>query len=308
MRAILIALMIVCSATQAQAYVHKAKPFAPSLSRPKQQHLIKNKIKATPKKKTAQRLKPPKPKKVTPKSVQHKTAPKIALQEPAMTIVIDPGHGGTDPGAQGSNGLLEKHVTLAVSLKLAKELKHRYPHWKIVLTRSHDHTLSLPARTQIANRAQADLFLSIHANSHENMHAKGIETYYLDVTEDAYARRLANRENGGHTENRHDVQFILADLSTKVFTAQSVRLSQIIQRTLVTTLQKQWRGVNDLGVKSALFHVLLEAQMPAVLVEMAFISNPTEEDRLKSSSYQLAVANSLANGVANFMNQRQAKK
>lgn len=308
MRAYLIALFLVCYSSQAPAYVHQAKPFAPSLSRPKQHHLIKKKHKTKTAAKTTQRPKAQKPKKVTPKSVQHKTSPKTAIQEPAMTIVIDPGHGGADPGAQGSNGLLEKHVTLAVSFKLAKELKHRYPHWKIVLTRSHDHTLSLPARTQIANRAKADLFLSIHANSHENMHAKGIETYYLDVTEDAYARRLANRENGNHLENHHDVQFILADLSTKVFTAQSVRLSQIIQRTLVTTLQKKWRGVNDLGVKSALFHVLLEAQMPAVLVEMAFISNPTEEDRLKSSSYQLAVANSLANGVANFMNQRQAKK
>lgn len=301
--------MLLLLAFPAPAYVHREKAFAPSLSKhPPRRHSARTPAHARPnthpKKRTAPRATSLAKRRPASPS-RNKKPTKVSMRR---VIVIDPGHGGQDPGATGPHGIHEKTVTLAIALQLGRKLKQQHPEWTVILTRTNDKTLTLPFRTQLANRAHADLFISIHANAHEDASAKGIETYYLDVTQDRYAQRLALRENATSQQPAADVQFILADLSTKAYTAQSVRLSEMIQRMLVTGLQHTWRGVYDLGVKSALFHVLLGAKMPAVLVETAFISNPTEEKRLNSSLYQSTVAHSLAGAIDGFMNQRQAKQ
>jgi N-acetylmuramoyl-L-alanine amidase len=172
----------------------------------------------------------------------------------------------------------------------------------VVLTRSNDRFLQLEERTALANTARADLFVSIHANANPRRNRSGIETYFLNVTDDRYAARLAARENGADLEEdgRVDLRRILTDLDAKASAGSSRQLAELVQRELCTAVRSRYGDVRDLGVKSALFYVLLGARMPAVLVEAGFISNAAEEARLASPQYRAEVARAVTRAVKTF--------
>jgi len=223
-------------------------------------------------------------------------------------VVIDAGHGGHDTGAIGPTGLKEKDVTLAIAKRVKKRLEERVPGIEVVLTRDDDRFLELSERTAIANGVGADLFISIHANANPSRKVNGVETYYLNITSDRYAIRLAQRENA-ETQgdvNISDLEFILADLAMKSNVDDSIRLGRHVQGSLVGRLRQDHKDVADLGLKHALFFVLLGSRMPAILVETSFISNRTEEKRLGSDKYQEAVADGVVKGVQRFLDERQA--
>jgi N-acetylmuramoyl-L-alanine amidase len=220
---------------------------------------------------------------------------------PIRRIVVDAGHGGHDPGAIGPRRVREKDVTLEISRRLARRL--RAAGFEVVLTRADDRYLALEERTALANTARGDLFVSIHANAHPRRNRAGVETYFLNVTDDRYAARLAARENGADLDEAgqgSDVLRILTDLDAKASAGQSRRLAHAVQREITASVRTRVGDVRDLGVKSALFYVLLGARMPAVLVETGFISNRTEERRLASAAYQDEVAASIARAISGF--------
>jgi N-acetylmuramoyl-L-alanine amidase len=215
-------------------------------------------------------------------------------------IVVDAGHGGHDTGAIGPSGVREKDVTLAMAQRLARRLAARG--YDVVLTRRDDRYVPLEERTAIANARRGDLFVSLHANAHPRRDRHGVETYVLELADGRYARRLAARENGaldGASESR-DVRRILADLDAQSSSEPSRRLAGDVQRELCAGIRGRVGDVRDLGVKSALFHVLVGARMPAVLVETSFISNPAEERRLASARFQDEVAVSVARAIDRF--------
>jgi N-acetylmuramoyl-L-alanine amidase len=231
-----------------------------------------------------------------------RSAPAGAAQPGAIRrVVVDAGHGGHDPGAIGPRRVREKDVTLAMARRLAKKL--RAAGFEVVLTRKDDRYLALEERTAIANTARGDLFVSIHANAHPRRNRAGVETYFLNVTDDRYAARLAARENGADLDEAGqgtELLRILSDLDAKASAGSSRRLAQLVQREITRSVRSEIGGVRDLGVKSALFYVLLGARMPAVLVETGFISNRAEERRLASPRYQDEVAASIARAVTAF--------
>jgi N-acetylmuramoyl-L-alanine amidase len=210
-----------------------------------------------------------------------------------LKVVIDPGHGGQDGGASGVGGLLEKEICLAVAKALKEQLAAHGV--EAVLTRDTDTYVSLEQRAAIANRAGADAFVSIHANSHRRSGAQGIETYYLDTTADRYAMRLAAREN--QQAGAGNLELILADLATKVTTRESQALALGVQKAAVERARRFHAAARDHGVKAALFHVLLGARMPAVLVETGFLSNPQEAKLLAQPKYRQAMASAIAEGL-----------
>jgi N-acetylmuramoyl-L-alanine amidase len=201
-------------------------------------------------------------------------------------VVIDPGHGGKDTGAIGPDGAKEKDLTLAMAKKLRAYLEEKG--LEVLLTREGDRTLSLEERTRFANEKGADLFLSLHVNAAQNRKAHGIETYTLNLNSDRYAMRLAARENASSERRIGELQFILADLATKANTDDSVKLARLVQSKMVSRLQSRHGKdrIRDLGVKQALFFVLVGAKMPAILLETGFISHPEEGKRLQSRAYQ----------------------
>lgn len=217
-------------------------------------------------------------------------------------VVIDPGHGGHDTGAIGKQGTREKDITLAISKKLAEELRERG--LEVILTRDDDRYLKLEARAELANEARGDLFISVHCNSATNRKLRGVETYTLNISSDRYSMRLAARENATSEKGVSDLQFILADLATKANTGESSRLANQVQKSLVSALSREYTGIKDLGHKEALFYVLLGVKMPAILVETSFLSHAEEETRLGSEKYQDDVAQAIAQGVEDFLGDR----
>jgi N-acetylmuramoyl-L-alanine amidase len=217
-------------------------------------------------------------------------------------IVIDPGHGGSDPGARGPGGLAESHVTLDVARRLADHVVGTLGS-EVMLTRDADEYVPLPARAARANAAGADLFVSIHCNSSENPASRGVATYVLDTTGDAIANRVAARENGafgGDGPLDPQVLRILADLRLVGQGSRSVALAEKIQRSIVATLRPRYPDVVDLGVHPARFHVLVGARMPAVLVELSFLSNPVEGARLRDPAYLDALARAIAAAIGQW--------
>ncbi len=214
-------------------------------------------------------------------------------------IVLDPGHGGKDPGAVGPGGITEKDIALAVAKKLAAKLKNEMG-IQVVLTRKDDRFIALEDRTDLANKENADLFISLHVNASPNVEAKGIETYYLDNTTDEAAIRLAARENATSRKNISDLQFILSDMTQNVKLEDSITLAHRIQNSLVSGMAKVMGDVRDLGVKKALFYVLVGARMPSVLVEMFFITNRSEGRAMSQGSYQDAMVEALFEGIQKF--------
>ncbi|MEE9591908.1 MAG: N-acetylmuramoyl-L-alanine amidase [Thermodesulfobacteriota bacterium] len=216
-------------------------------------------------------------------------------------IIIDPGHGGKDPGAIGKRGLKEKDINLKLAKKLRNLLKGSFK-GDIVLTRERDIFLPLEERTAIANTKNADIFLSIHVNASPNRKARGIETYYLNFTTDEEAIRVAARENATSIRHMSDLQFILNDLMRTAKTNESVRMAADIQESIVSTLKKRYRRINGNGIKGAPFYVLVGTQMPSVLIEVSFISNSEEETRLRKDAYLNGIAKGITTGVLKFIN------
>ncbi|MFQ5894491.1 MAG: N-acetylmuramoyl-L-alanine amidase [Nitrospinota bacterium] len=222
-----------------------------------------------------------------------------------VTVVIDPGHGGRDPGAIGRYGVREKEVALNLARILRQELRPRFGRNRILLTREEDVFLTLEGRTAIANAREADFFLSIHLNASPRSAARGIETYLLSEASSRRALEVAARENGTTMDQLTDLQKILSDLVHRSKVDESTPLAQRIQDSLVGRLSRRYRGVRDLGVKRAPFYVLLGAQMPSVLVEAGFVTNPLEARRLRSRTYRREIARALAAGILRFIESPQ---
>jgi N-acetylmuramoyl-L-alanine amidase len=229
------------------------------------------------------------------------------LRSAKKIIVIDPGHGGHDPGAIGPDKLCEKDVVLDIALKLKKILSAD-PDIKVYLTRDKDVFIPLEERTAIANSKNADLFVSIHANASTSRDAKGIETYFLNWTDNEEAIRVAARENQISLKNMKNMKkdndvldIMLGDLMRENKRDKSLLLANYIQTTLVHDLSRDYRGVVDLSTKWAPFYVLFGAQMPSVLVEVSFISNPHEEKLLSKDVYRKSLAESIADGIGKYM-------
>ncbi len=218
-------------------------------------------------------------------------------------VIIDAGHGGRDTGAVGPGGTREKNVTLAIARRLAAELRAKG--LEVLLTRDDDEFVPLEERARFANEHKGDLFVSIHANAAVDHRLRGIETYFLDVTSDRYAIRLAARENQSTERSISDLQLMLADLAQKAHVEESHRLAASVQAALCERPSAEASRPRDLGVRHALFYVLLGVKMPAILVETAFVSNPAEEKRLRSDDYQAEVAKSIARGVGRFIEERR---
>lgn len=217
-----------------------------------------------------------------------------------LYIVIDPGHGGKDPGARGPGGTLEKTVTLQIAKRLKKDLETRLGA-SVRLTRGTDRTLSLEKRNRFANGKAADLFISIHANAHTSSAQRGVQTYYLNNASDDAARKLAARENKhAGAAVRSELDHIMSTMMQNAFTDESRRLAQSVHKHMVGRLQKNYASVQDQKVRSALFYVLVGAKSPAILVETSYLSHPEEEKRLRSTKYQQHIARGITNGVIEF--------
>ncbi len=217
-------------------------------------------------------------------------------------IIIDPGHGGRDYGAPGYlKGVHEKDIVLQISRRLAKMIRKELK-YEVYLTRNSDRFLTLEERTAIANTKNADLFISIHTNSHKDRRAYGIETYFLNLATDDDAIRVAAMENATSTKNISDLQTILSDLMQNAKINESSRLAGYIQSSMVRHLKnKRYSRIRDKGVKQAPFYVLLGAQMPAVLIETSFISNPRECKRLITPKYQERLCEAIIKGIKTYV-------
>lgn len=219
----------------------------------------------------------------------------------APVIVIDPGHGGVEEGAKGVTGALEKNVVLSISLELEKLLKTKS---KItpILTRRTDVDISLAKRTEIANTNNADLFVSIHANASVTRKLNGVETYYLDNTDDHASLKLAARENATIKKGTEgDLEFILSDLIQTGKLDESISLAHYLQQDLISNVKKVYPEIKDLGVKKAPFYVLVGAHMPCVLVEVSFIDHQLEGRLLADKKYQKLIASALYEGIVRFL-------
>ena len=216
-------------------------------------------------------------------------------------IVLDPGHGGKDPGAVGLSGIKEKDVALDIAFRTRRVLRHALRGNRIYLTRTTDRYVSLPSRTAFANEHGADIFVSIHANSARSRRLRGIETYLLSEASSERARRLAARESGTTIERMDDLEKILNDLGLRTKVNESQKLARQIQQAMLSRLRPGYRGVRNLGVKRGPFYVLLGARMPSILVEVAFISNRREARRMRSPKYRQALAEGIAEGIIRFV-------
>ena len=216
-------------------------------------------------------------------------------------IVIDPGHGGHDTGTIGPNGLLEKDLVLDISKRLGKLLEARLGA-DVVFTRRDDTFIPLETRTSIANQEEADLFVSVHANSSRDQDARGVETYYLNFTSSPEALEVAARENAEADKSIHELQDLVKKIALKEKIEESKEFASDVQQSLHSGLAAKNAGVRDRGVKKAPFVVLIGANMPSILAEISFISNPGDEKRLKSADYRQRIAESLYRGIARYVN------
>lgn len=221
-------------------------------------------------------------------------------------IVLDPGHGGKDPGAMAF-GLKEKDIVLDIAKKLAPTLKKELG-CEVVLTRDEDIFISLEERTAIANTNNADLFISLHINAHQSSKVRGLETYYLNLTTNAEAMRVAARENATSTHQMSELQDILSDIMKNSKINESSRLAQQVHNSILTEADKKgFAGMKNLGVKQAPFYVLIGAQMPAILIELAFISNDKDVDNLRNSAFIEMLTGEIAEGIRAYISDTTAK-
>jgi N-acetylmuramoyl-L-alanine amidase len=229
-----------------------------------------------------------------------------AAHEGKTIVVIDPGHGGIETGATGPSNVQEKDITLDLARRL-RRLLQRDPGLHVVLTRDEDRLVGLDERTAIANHNRADLFISIHLNASKRGNASGAETYFLsnEATDDAArtAAALENRSSGVreaqiHTDDgrRHDLELVLWDLAQNQYIAESSRLAERVQQHM-----NELTGTRDRGVRQAPFRVLMGATMPAILVEVGFVSNPDEETKLREPDYRNRVVEALDKAIHDYL-------
>ena len=216
-------------------------------------------------------------------------------------IVVDAGHGGHDTGTIGPTGLMEKDLCLDVALRLGKIIQQRLPGADIVYTRSDDTFIPLEERTNIANQAQADLFISIHANSSQDHAARGVETYYLNLKGSAEAMEVAARENASSEQGVHDLEDLVKKIARTEKIDESKEFAEDIQDSLAKRMMRASRNMKNRGVRKAPFVVLIGADMPSILTEISFLSNPADERMLKQPDHRQRVAEGIYQGVANYL-------
>lgn len=228
---------------------------------------------------------------------------RVARATDRLLVVVDPGHGGAEPGAIGVSGLREADVALAIALRVARELEQQLGA-EVVLTRTDDSTVPLQERAALANRLQADLFISIHANAALGPAAWGVETYYMDDASDRGASDVALRENAAGLSEAAAALF--RQLVVTGGNRVSQDLADEVHAALLAELRERYgeEQTHDLGVKTALFHVLVATQMPAILVETGFVTHPIDEVRLRHPPYQEAIAESIAAAVGRWAQAR----
>jgi N-acetylmuramoyl-L-alanine amidase len=215
-------------------------------------------------------------------------------------IVIDPGHGGHDTGTIGPNGLEEKDLVLEVGRRLGKLLETRLGA-EVVYTRKNDTFIPLETRTAIANQQRADLFISIHANSSRDSAARGVETYYLNFTSSPDALEVAARENAVSEKSIYELQDLVKKIALKEKIEESREFAADVQSSLHSGLAAKNPGIRNRGVKKAPFIVLIGANMPSILAEISFVSNPGDEHRLETNEYRQRIAESLYRGIAKYV-------
>ncbi len=251
---------------------------------------------------------------LAPRSAPQELAPPKPADEPSKgsqsliralglkvgKVVIDAGHGGHDTGSIGPTGLLEKDVVLDVSQRLAKLIQTRLGS-EVLLTRDEDKFLDLNVRNAVANKAGADLFISVHANSFTNRTVRGVETYYLNFTTDPWALKVASRENAASSKTVHELQDLLSKIALKEKIDESREFAERMQGVLYGGLSNTTKGLRNRGVRQAPLMVLIGAKMPAILAEIGFLSNPTDEKLLKSSKYRQQVAEFLYEGIESYV-------
>jgi N-acetylmuramoyl-L-alanine amidase len=236
------------------------------------------------------------PKRVIPMAPQ----PLAPRTKGYTTIVIDPGHGGRDPGARGIRKTEEKDITLKVGLQL-KKLLSKQPGVRVLMTRDRDVFVELADRARFANGNEADLFVSIHVNSHPSRIVKGIEIYHFGEAKDQRALEVAARENGTPISNTGvGWEYLVADLLTTKKIEESLELAWNAKAAMVAQMNGHYE-VDDHGVKTAPFYVLRFTSMPSILAEIAYISNPSEEELLKTPMFVQDVAQSLYQGIVAFL-------
>jgi len=215
-------------------------------------------------------------------------------------IVIDPGHGGKDPGCYHKGGIREKNIVLNLANILAGKIKKKLG-CEVLLTRTSDRFLSLEQRTAFANMKKADLFISLHINAHKQSSIFGVETYFLNMATDKRAVMVAARENATSEKNISDLQSILNDLLLNTKISESSKLAYEVQNGMMSCVKKTYKKNKNLGVKQAPFYVLIGAEMPAILVEAGFITNPTERQRLLSKQYRDILADGIVAGIDKYI-------
>lgn len=226
----------------------------------------------------------------------HAAAAPAGAGERRIRVMLDPGHGGKDPGAIGPTGLREKDVVLAIGRKV-RDLLRKDDGYEVRMTRDGDVFIPLEERTAMANEAKADVFVSLHINASRNERAEGISTYVLNRASDPHSLELAARENGVPPAKLSAVRFIIEDLSGYGRKKESLRLAKTVNDAIVRSVNGRFGKVADMGLRQAPFYVLVGARMTAVLVESSFITNRREESRLNDPDYRDAVAGSVAEAI-----------
>jgi len=247
---------------------------------------------------TPAQIKPPQVAKAT-RSGQHSLTRALGLK--IGRIVIDAGHGGDDTGTIGPSGLKEKDLCLDVALRLGKMIQEKLPGTEVYYTREDDTFVPLENRTALANQVKADMFVSIHANSSRDHRARGVETYYLNFTASEDALEVAARENALSQNSIHELQDLIKKIAKNEKIEESRELATEIQQSLAQRLQRSSRQVKNRGVKRAPFVVLIGANMPSVLAEISFLSNPLDERALKKQDYRNRVVEGLYRGVQSYL-------
>ena len=255
-----------------------------------------------------------KPAAIAKKPAASKPAPVVTAKKPVPVnrpkvnpfrvrrVVIDPGHGGRDPGAM-ANGLKEKHLVLDIAKRVKRELEKKGG-YEVILTRSTDKFLELEERAMVANNKSADIFVSIHINASRNRNVSGLETYILNLSTNEKSLEVAARENmvteREMRKKRDELGVILASMSMNRDTRKSGVLAGKVQKSLVNNLRKHYRGINDHKDRGAMFYVLYRAHMPSVLVEVSYLTNRTESRRLRNTLYRSRAAYSIAAGIDQY--------
>ncbi len=216
------------------------------------------------------------------------------------TIVIDPGHGGRDPGCIGKGGTQEKSIVLDICQQLKKMLDN-HQGLEVILTRETDIYIPVENRTVIANQKQADLFISVHANSNPSKKRSGVETFYLNFSHDPSVIETAALENATSTKNISEMRTILEKIVKNSKFVESKKLAESIQTNLIQSIAKTYSDIKDLGHKGGPFWVLIGVEIPSILVEVSYLSNAKEETRLKNPQYRQLIAQGIYDGITEYI-------